>query len=88
MAFSGVSVGSGTAHIFVGNLDSGTEYTLSRFANDNKMCGAVSTLEGKDLDRLESGSTKVSKAKCKVLHLVQGNPKNMEGVHGREVGTT
>lgn len=64
---------------------------LSRFANDTKLCGAVSTLEGRDLDRLERwvhvNLMKFGKAKCKVLHLVQGNPKNMESVHGREVGT-
>jgi len=39
-------------------LDSGTEHTLSMFANDTKLCGAVNTMEGRDviqwdLDRLE-----------------------------------
>ncbi|KAF4800975.1 hypothetical protein TURU_038707 [Turdus rufiventris] len=70
---------------------SGIEHTLSRFANDTELCGAVSSLEGRNLDRLERwlhvNLMRVSKAKCKVLYLAEGSPKNMEGVHGWEVGT-
>jgi len=72
-------------NIFVGSMDSGIECTLSRFADDTKLCGAVDTLEGRnaiyrDLDRLERWAhvklTKFNKTKCKVLHLDQGNVKH------------
>ncbi|GAB0189760.1 hypothetical protein GRJ2_001441300 [Grus japonensis] len=66
-------------------MNSGIECTLSRFADDSKLCGAVTTLEGRDaiqrdLDRLErwarANLTNSNKAKCKVLHVGQGNPKH------------
>ncbi|GAB0183161.1 mitochondrial enolase superfamily member 1 [Grus japonensis] len=70
--------------IFVSNMVSGTDCSLSKFTNDTKLCGAVDTLEGRDaiqrdLDRLERWAhvnlMKFNKAKCKVLHMGQGNPK-------------
>ncbi|GAB0205454.1 mitochondrial enolase superfamily member 1 [Grus japonensis] len=72
-------------NIFVSNMDSGIECTLSKFVDDTKLCGGVNTLEGRDaiqrdLDRLErwacANRMKFNKAKCKVLHVGQRNSKH------------
>ncbi|GAB0209770.1 mitochondrial enolase superfamily member 1 [Grus japonensis] len=50
-------------------VDSGIECTLSKFADDTKLSGAVDTPEGRD------AIMRFNKAKCKVLHLDRGNPQ-------------
>ena len=72
-------------NIIFGNTDSGIKHTLSKFADNTKLCGAVDKLEGRDaiqrhLDRLERWACmnrmKFNKAKCKVPLMGQGNSKH------------
>ena len=85
---SGISQGSVLGpvlfNIFVSNMDSGIECTLSKFANCQAVwCGRHAGGKGdaiqRDLDRLErwacANLMKFNKAKCKVLHMGRGNLK-------------
>ena len=64
--------------MLINDINSGIECTLSKSADDTKLCGAVSVPEGqdaiqRDLHRLEQCAQenllRLSKVKCKVLHM-------------------
>lgn len=70
--------------MLVTGTDSGIERTLSKSANDSKLCSLADVLEGSNatqnnLDSLEWGAhanvMKFNEAKCRVLDMGWGSPR-------------
>ncbi|GAB0185623.1 cAMP-dependent protein kinase inhibitor alpha [Grus japonensis] len=69
---------------FISDMDSGIGCTLSKFADDTKLCGVVDMPEGwdairRDLDKLKkwacANRVRFNKAKWKFRYMGQGNPQ-------------
>ncbi|KAK4825622.1 hypothetical protein QYF61_001302 [Mycteria americana] len=81
-------------NIFITDMDGGIECLLSKFAVDIKLSGAVDLLKGRvaiqrNLDRLEERAhvnlMKFNKAKCKILHVGQGNSQYQYRLRNEEI---
>ncbi|GAB0180667.1 cAMP-dependent protein kinase inhibitor alpha [Grus japonensis] len=78
----GSVLGPALFNILVSNIDNEIECSFSKFGDNTKLCGVVDMLEGRDaiqrdLNRLERWAcANLMKAKCKVPHMGQGNPKH------------
>ena len=76
--------------VFINDIDGGVECTFSKFSVDTKLSGSADALEERDatqrnLGRLEKWAhmnlMRISKVKCKMLHLGHGNPRYRKRTH-------
>ncbi|KAK4823526.1 hypothetical protein QYF61_003035 [Mycteria americana] len=79
----GLVLGLALFNIFVGDMDSGIECTLSRFADNTRLHGAVDTLEGRDatqrdLDKLGRW-TRANLMKVNEGHALQRDLDRLDG---------
>lgn len=62
-------------NIFINDINSGIECTLSKLADDTKLCGAVDRPKEQCKEQwILENLMRFNKAKCKALHLGPGNP--------------
>ncbi|KAJ7423242.1 rna-directed dna polymerase from mobile element jockey-like [Willisornis vidua] len=81
----GPVLAQGQFNVFINGIDSRTDCTLSKFADDTKLCGAsdmpdIRDAIQRDLDTLEKQAywnlMRFNRAKCKVYYLGRENPKH------------